>query len=118
MARILVVDDEPIIAMTVGDWLADLGHTVLGPATDLTTALALAEQAVDAVILDISLGAQTTVALARRLAERGIPFAVASGHDATTADPAFAAGLPLPKPFGFETFRHVVERLLSSARDP
>ena len=50
--------------------------------------------------------------LARRLVERGVPFAVASGHDAGTIDAAFSAGLTLAKPFGFETFRQAVERLL------
>lgn len=113
MASILVVDDEPIIAMTMGDWLADLGHQVLGPATDYAGALAFAEQALDAAILDVSLGAQTTIAIARRLSDRGVPFAVASGHDAQTMDPAFSTGLLLPKPFGFEAFRRIVERLLS-----
>jgi CheY-like chemotaxis protein len=112
MPQILVVDDEPIIAMTIVDWLADLGCDALGPATDLVSALSLVEDAVDAVILDVSLGAQTTVSVARRLVERGVPFAVASGHDAATMDPVFANGILLPKPFGYETFRHVVERLL------
>ncbi|HXT07113.1 MAG TPA: hypothetical protein VN715_09275 [Roseiarcus sp.] len=43
MARFLVVDDEPIIAMTIAEWLTDLGHTVLGPAADLASALRLRE---------------------------------------------------------------------------
>jgi CheY-like chemotaxis protein len=114
MANILVVDDEPIIAMTMSDWLADLGHNVLGPAADCASAAAFAEQDLDAAILDVSLGTQTTTGIARRLVERGVPFAVASGHDAQTMDPAFASGLPMPKPFGFEAFRRVVERMLAS----
>src|SRR4051812_21412253 len=117
MANILVVDDEPIIAMTMGDWLADLGHSVLGPATDYASALAFAEQALDAAILDISLGTHTTIGVAHRLNERGVPFAVASGHDAQSMDEAFAKGLLIPKPFGFEAFRRVVERMLSLQRD-
>ena len=112
MARILVVDDEPIIAMTIADWLSDLGHSALGPAADLKSAFLLAEQALDAVILDVSLGAETTIALAERLIERGVPFAVASGHDAQALGGAFGRGLPLPKPFLFETLRGAVERLL------
>lgn len=114
MARFLVVDDEPIIAMTIGDWLADLGHTVLGPAADLATALALAEEDLDGAILDISLGRHTTVSLAVRLIDRGVPFAVASGHAPETINAAFAQGLILSKPFGFESFRCIVERLLQS----
>jgi CheY-like chemotaxis protein len=113
MARILVVDDEPIIAMTVAEWLADLGHVAVGPAADLACATALAEQPVDAAILDISLGPQTTAELAERLAARGVPFAVATGHDSEAVRGAFARGVLLPKPFTFETFRHAVERLLA-----
>jgi CheY-like chemotaxis protein len=112
MARLLVVDDEPIIAMTIADWLTDLGHTVLGPASDLASALALAEEELDAAILDISLGSQTTVSLALRLIERGAPFAVATGHAPETINQAFSQGLILSKPFGYETFRCVVARLL------
>jgi CheY-like chemotaxis protein len=114
MAKILVVDDEPIIAMTMGDWLSDLGHDVVGPAGDLDEALALGDVAIDAAILDVSLGQRTTEALAERLVARGVPFAVASGHDAAFINSVFARGLPLPKPFGFETFRKTVEALLGA----
>ena len=116
MARFLVVDDEPIIAMMMADWLADLGHTVLGPAADLADALTLAEQDIDAAIIDISLGAETTVALALRLSARGLPFAVVSGHAPEAMNAAFAAGLILSKPFGYESFRGLVERLLRPKR--
>ena len=115
MAKILVVDDEPLIAMTIGDWLNDLGHEVVGPANDLGAALSLCEAPLDGAILDVSLGSRTTEAVAARLAERGLPFAVASGHDVASTPAAFAAGLPLPKPFGFETFRHLVQRLLGQS---
>ena len=120
MANILVVDDEPIIAMTMSDWLSDLGHDVIGPAGDLDEALALAlgETALDAAILDVSLGARTTEALAARLRERGVPFAVASGHDAASLSAVFTHGRLLPKPFGFETFRRTVEALLDGSQTP
>jgi CheY-like chemotaxis protein len=112
MPKILVVDDEPIIAVTIADWLDDLGHEVVGPAADVVNALALAEQPLDAAILDISLGQETTLAVASRLTERGVPFAVATGHDHSSINPVFAERILLPKPFGFETFRHVVAQLL------
>ncbi len=118
MANILVIDDEPLIAMTMGDWLTDLGHSVVGPAGDLDDALTLSEAKVDAAILDVSLGPRTTEAVAVRLAARGVPFAVASGHDAASLNPVFARGRLLPKPFGFETFRRTVETLLGAQRLP
>ena len=81
MARILVIDDEPLIAMAVSEWLADLGHVVVGPAADLASALALAEEPIDAAILDVSLGKDDSAPVARRLIDKKIPFAVASGHE-------------------------------------
>jgi CheY-like chemotaxis protein len=112
MAKILVVDDEPIIAMTMADWLGDLGHEVVGPASDLAEALPLCDAPLDAAVLDVSLGSRTTEEVAARLAARSVPFAVASGHDAGSLHAAFSGGLALPKPFGFETFRLTMERLL------
>jgi DNA-binding response OmpR family regulator len=112
LARILIVDDEPIIAMTMADWLTDLGHSVIGPATEYASDVSLAQQALDDAILDISLGSHTTATIARGLGERRAPFAVASGYEAQSMDAAFARGLILAKPFGFETFRRLVERLL------
>jgi CheY-like chemotaxis protein len=112
MARILVIDDEPLIAMAVSEWLADLGHVVVGPAPDVASALALTEEPIDAAILDVTLGKDDSTPVARRLIDKKIPFAVASGHEVETLKEPFASGLALPKPFGFENFRQVVERLL------
>ena len=113
MAHILVVDDEPLIAIAMAEWLADLGHEVVGPVGDLAAALALAETAIEAAILDISLGPDRTFAVARRLRERGVPYAVASGHDVENLDDAFAGAVRLAKPFGFESFRLAIELLLA-----
>jgi CheY-like chemotaxis protein len=113
MARILVADDEPLIAMSIADWLADLGHSVDGPAASLTEALALVEGPIEAAILDVTLLDKTSLPVARRLLARGVPFAVATGHDVASLDEVFSAGLPLPKPFGFESFRQTVEKLLA-----
>jgi DNA-binding response OmpR family regulator len=112
MARILVIDDEPLIAMALSDWLTDLGHLVVGPAADLESALALAEEPIDAAILDVTLGKDDSSPVARRLIGKKIQFAVASGHEVQTLKEPFASGIALPKPFGFENFRQVVEQLL------
>ena len=115
MARILIVDDEPLIAMLAQDWLEDLGHQTVGPAHDLQTALTLADESIDAAILDISLGAGKSYDVARRLKSHAIPFAFASGHAPEPPGGEFDCALTLPKPFSFETFRDVVAELLSPA---
>jgi CheY-like chemotaxis protein len=112
MARILVADDEPLIAMAIADWLADLGHAIDGPASTLAEALSLVDGPIDGAILDVTLLDRTSLAVARRLIARGLPFVVATGHDVRSLDPVFAAGAPLPKPFGFEAFRRAVESML------
>ena len=115
MARILIVDDEPLIAMLAQDWLEDLGHETIGPAHDLKTALALAEQPMDAAILDVTLGADNSYEVARQLRAMDIPFAFATGHAPGRVGGEFASALTLPKPFSFETFRGVVAELVQRA---
>lgn len=114
MARVLIVDDEPLIAMLAQDWLEDLGHETVGPAHDLKTALALTQEPMDAAILDVSLGAEKSYEIARRLTAHSIPFAFATGHAPGEAK-EFAGALTLPKPYSFETFSDVVSTLVQRA---
>ena len=48
MAKILIVDDEPLITAMMEDWLSELGHLVVGPAHNLATAMELAASEIDA----------------------------------------------------------------------
>jgi CheY-like chemotaxis protein len=78
--NILVVEDQAILAMTLGDLLGSLGYRVVGPATSLPEALALLEAGqVDGALLDRDLGGQSSLPLATQLLARGIPFAWATG---------------------------------------
>jgi DNA-binding response OmpR family regulator len=121
MARILIVDDEPLIALMVEEWLSELEHAVVGPAHDLDGALAAAEREhPDAAVLDLTLGAHDSYPVALRLRARAIPFAFASGHGRDVLIPEFRDALLLNKPFAFETFRNLIGVLLgqSAGRDP
>ncbi len=111
MARFLIVDDEPLIAMLAQDWLEELGHQALGPAHDLQSALKLAQEPMDAAILDVSLGADKSFEVARRLRANAIPFAFATGHAPGPVGFEFADALTLAKPFSFDAFRGVVAQL-------
>jgi len=113
MARILLVEDEPLISAMTEDWLADLGHLVVGPAADVRTGLPLAETDIDAAIVDLSLGREDAYPIADVLIARGVPFAFATGYGPETLKTAYR-GLPtLSKPFEFNSFRRILELLLS-----
>lgn len=113
MARILLVEDEPLISAITEEWLSDLGHVVIGPASDLASALKLADTPIDAAIIDVSLGRQSGYPLADVLNARGVPFAFATGYGQEGLDPAWRGRPTLSKPFEFETFRKAVEGLLA-----
>ncbi|WP_137863527.1 MULTISPECIES: response regulator [unclassified Sphingomonas] len=81
--RVLVVEDEPVVAMYLEDLLDALGCETIGPASRLVDGLALAEGGgFDVAILDINLGGERSTPIAEALRARGLPFAFASGYGA------------------------------------
>ena len=83
-ARVLVVDDEFLIAAQLECDLQEAGAQVFGPSHTLQDALAVAEREhLTAAILDIQLGHDNIGPLARHLADRGIPFAFYTGQSDT-----------------------------------
>lgn len=112
--RILVIEDEALVAMLVEDALIDAGFDVIGPARSVSEALALlADDLPTAAVLDLNLCGETSVPVADELVARGIPFVVATGYG--------AAGLPdghrhvpvLPKPYDPADLTAALERLCS-----
>jgi CheY-like chemotaxis protein len=79
--RVLVVEDESFIAMMIVDALAELGAEVIGPASRIADAVALAEAAdCDLALLDVNIAGQYTFALATRLQARGVPCLFVTGY--------------------------------------
>jgi CheY-like chemotaxis protein len=79
--RILVVEDEALIAMWITEALQGWGATVIGPAGSATDALRLIEHArIDCAVLDYKMPDGTTEPVADVLATRGIPFIFATGY--------------------------------------
>lgn len=109
MSEILVVDDEPLIAMMLADWLRDEGHTVVGPAFSLEQAGEIIEGSrITAAILDVSLGEQQSFALAAELEKRKIPYAFATGHSVKSVPAEFRHVATISKPFDFDVVRRIV----------
>lgn len=99
--RILVVEDEPLIAMMLEDFLDILGKSVAGSADSVASALGVIDAGgIDAAILDVHLrGGEKSWPVADRLAEAGIPFVLATGGSGDMIEPAHRDRPILSKPF-------------------
>lgn len=114
--RILVVEDETLIAMLLEDMLEELGYALAGSAHTLDGALALAKAAdIDAAILDIELDNKKSWPVAEALMQRGIPFAFATGEGKGAAiDPRFSTAPILGKPYDAQDLKGALEGLLGA----
>lgn len=97
--RILVVEDEFLVAAMLEDMLADLGAVVVGPAATIAKGLELsATAALDAAILDVNVNGVRIDPVAEALSTRGIPIVFATGYREITVPSAAATAL-LEKPY-------------------
>lgn len=79
--NVLVVEDDALVAWDVEAALLDAGCLVVGPANGLVRAFELLDaHKLDLVVLDLNLGKESSVPIADRLEEKGIPFLFLSGH--------------------------------------
>ena len=106
--RVLVVEDETLIAMTIEDGLIDAGAEVVAIATTTSEALLMIEKArPDAVTLDGNLDGELSGPVAKRLQELGIRHMVVTGYvDLTLSDSHLAAAPRLTKPFTSVSLQH------------
>ena len=111
--RILVVEDEPLIAMMLEDFLEVLEKDVAGSADSVVTALALIETGgIDAAILDVNLrGGEKSGPIADALAARNIPFVFATGGSADSELGPYSDRPRLQKPFTMDGVAKALDAL-------
>jgi CheY-like chemotaxis protein len=116
MTRVLIVEDEALIAMLLEEMLADRGYVVAGHGATLAEACELARTLeVDAAILDVSLIGEEVFPVAEILLQRGIPFVFTTGYGAAGLPPSWSGHPVFTKPYDIDPLTQSIERLVQRA---
>jgi len=116
--RVLIVEDEALVAMTLEAMLEDLGWITVGPVGRLDEAMRLARtEPIDAAVLDVNLAGENTAPVAQTLVERRIPFIVATGYGESDLDGFFRMAPSLAKPFTIDGLSERMAEALRRMRD-
>ena len=116
--RVLVVEDEPLVAIMLEDALQDFGYQVIGPVENLKAAIHLAgTERLDTAVLDINIDGTISDAVADKLMARGIPFLFVSGY-ARDLGLRFGDVPLLRKPFTTDDLHRAVAALVNRTTHP
>jgi DNA-binding response OmpR family regulator len=111
---ILVVEDEPLIAMMLEDFLESLGHNVHATCDNVEQALGETEKGgFDLAIVDVNLGGETAWPVAYKLREKAIPFVIATGGHVEPPPPEFADVPLIEKPYTVDRVTPALEAALN-----
>jgi CheY-like chemotaxis protein len=114
--RVLVVEDELMVALFIEDTLRELGCDVIEPAHTITDALArLEERDIDAAVLDINIAEDEVYPVAELLAARGVPFIFATGYALESIAEEWRRRPVIRKPYHAEQLRSALEQALRQA---
>jgi CheY-like chemotaxis protein len=109
--NILVVEDQAVLALSMGDLLESLGYRAVGPAATLAEAFALLDsKQIDGALLDRNLAGDSSTPLADALDARGIPYAWATGQKM----PADSGAPMLRKPFSVPELKQTLEAMFAN----
>jgi CheY-like chemotaxis protein len=112
--RILLVEDEMLVAMLLEDMLTEAGHTIVGPMANVSQAVEAARsEPIDLAILDVNVGGDEVYPVAKALAAREIPFAFATGYGAHGLLEPWQDRPTLQKPFHRNDLFRMVDELAS-----
>lgn len=116
--RILVVEDEPFVALTLVDTLFELGFVVAGCVANVPAALELiGRERIDGALLDVNLGSQKIDPVADLLAKRACPFIFTTGYGRSGIPAAYADRAVLQKPFGYEDLASMLRTEFGAIED-
>ena len=116
MARILVVEDENLLAMQITWMLEDAGHSVIGPEKSVdATIKVLARQKVELALLDVKLGAETVFPISKLLDGLHIPYIFLTGESGAIPD-EYRHRPAIIKPYEAKTVVWQIKQLLADAQ--
>ena len=116
-ARVLVVEDEFAVLLLIEDMLSELGCEIVGTATRLSDALALAGRAeCDAAILDVNINGENVGPVAETLAARGIPMVFSTGYGPSGIESRWRERPALQKPYRIEEFAAALRQALTGRK--
>jgi PAS domain S-box-containing protein len=117
--RIMIVEDEPLVAMAMSDLMTELGLTVVGPFGKVGEAIvALKGNSIDAALLDINLSGELVYPLADALIAGNVPFVFVTGYGAESIDRRYADIHVLQKPVKRDMLESIFSRSASIAERP
>ncbi len=109
--RILIVEDEVLVAMHLEDLLTEMGHLVVGPATRVAQGMELARLAeIDFAVLDVNVAGTRSFPIADILRGREIPFVFATGYGVSGLDDGYRDQPTLSKPYHSHELARVIAR--------
>jgi DNA-binding NtrC family response regulator len=111
--KVLVVEDDSLLAFEMQDILSDAGYSVVGPVATVAKALALIDsQEPHAAFLDCNLDGEYATAVALTLTAKKIPFVVMTGYERESLPDAFSNGTFARKPFKVSYLLEIAQGLL------
>lgn len=112
--RVLVIEDDGLIALDISDTLDELGYVVVGPMRTVESALTTIDnEVVDVALLDVNLrNGETSYPIAEVLSQRGVPFAFLTGYGEADLDGSFRDRPVISKPIDEKTLSETLRKLL------
>lgn len=108
--RVLIVEDEIVVALFLEDVLDEFGYRVAGVVTQLDDAMAR-DQDYDIALLDVHINGRSVFAFADMLAGRGIPFVFATGYGERGIPERHRSSPVLQKPFQPDELKRILEEI-------
>ncbi len=110
--RILIVEDEPLIAMEIEDALNEANFTIAGVVSSVADAIALIERGdCEGAVLDANLFGKSSAPIAEALTAQRIPYVVLSGYIAEQLPKALQSAPFVPKPLRFQQLQSALNAL-------